>query len=61
MQINLTDDEAKTVLEVIKSQIQCDLDFIGYRSGEYDAQMRINVKCWKSILRKILKGLKCKK
>ena len=55
MQINLTDDEAKTILEVIESQIQCDLDFIGYMSPEADAQMRLNVKCWKSIRRKLKK------
>ena len=55
MQINLTDDEAKTILEVIKSQIQCDSDFIGFRSDEADAEMRLNVKCWKSIRRKLKK------
>ncbi len=58
MQIELTKDEAKTILEVIKSQIQCDLDFIGFLSDEADAEMRLNVKCWKAIRRKLLKGMK---
>ena len=57
MQINLTDDEAKTILEVIESNIQCDLDFIGYMSPEADAQMQLNVKCGKSIKRKLKNGI----
>lgn len=54
----LSRDEAETILEIINGQIQCDLDFIGCNGPESDDQMKLNVKCWRSIRRKILKRLK---